>query len=64
MDHEFEYQEDLQPIEPAAESFEQKSVEEPVQPLPQFEPSSEYRWVRPEPVKEPDAPVKKEKKGL
>ena len=56
MDNEFEYQDTVQPEE------EHNSVE-PAQTMPHFEPSSEYRWVRPEPVSRTPEPKKKEKKG-
>lgn len=56
MDNEFEYQDTVQPEE------EHNDVE-PVKAMPHFEPSSEYRWVRPEPVNRTPEPKKKEKKG-
>ena len=56
MDNEFEYQDTVQPEE------EHNDVE-PVNAMPHFEPSSEYRWVRPEPVNRTPEPKKKEKKG-
>ena len=56
MDNEFEYQDTAQPEE------EHNGVE-PAQTMPHIEPSSEYRWVRPEPVNRTPEPKKKEKKG-
>lgn len=56
MDNEFEYQDTVQPEE------EHNDVE-PAKAMPHFEPSSEYRWVRPEPVNRAPEPKKKEKKG-
>ena len=56
MDNEFEYQDTVQPEE-------EHNDAEPVKAMPHFEPSSEYRWVRPEPVNRTPEPKKKEKKG-
>ena len=56
MDNEFEYQGTVEPEEENANT-------EPVQAMPQFQPSSEYRWVRPEPINRTPEPKKKEKKG-
>lgn len=56
MDNEFEYQGTVEPEEENVNT-------EPVQAMPQFQPSSEYRWVRPEPINRTPEPKKKEKKG-
>lgn len=64
MDNEFENQNDVQqPEEPVFENAVSEPFEEPVQAMPQFQPSTEYRWVRPEPVTPQPQPKKKEKKG-
>lgn len=65
MDNEFEYQDEIPQSDTSAdnESIPEQTVE-PAQPMPHFEPSSEYRWVRPEPVnQQTEQPKpKKEKK--
>ena len=75
MDNEFERQDNLQQpelldqegyvpeqSESTEESCNPQQPEENVKPMPHFEPSSEYRWVRPDPVSQPVKASKREKK--
>lgn len=65
MDNDFEYQDEIPQSDTSADNESiPEQTNEAAQPMPHFEPSSEYRWVRPEPVnQQTEQPKpKKEKK--
>ena len=66
MDNDFEYQDEIPQSDTSADNESiPEQTNEAAQPMPHFEPSSEYRWVRPEPVnQQTEQPKpKKEKKS-